>query len=192
MCVPPFFPPNWKSLVVVVLIFLLITFLLLLIKIIWSFHTINKGGGGKLPDAVENTGLFDPMELYTVTVLYFKCTFCFCRELLSQGIVTPFKLELKCWLYLEHICICCIDILSGVQPLKKRKSFLIHFYVVHDLTYCWLIATKPRWLLTSQGSALCSIRARFWCSSYMQYNTVIIIIIIIQFLLFNNIIILIL
>lgn len=141
MCVPPFFPPNWKSLVVVVLIFLLITFLLLLIKIIWSFHTINKGGGGKLPDAVENTGLFDPMELYTVTVLYFKCTFCFCRELLSQGIVTPFKLELKCWLYLEHICICCIDILSGVQPLKKKKklsnTFLCSSWLDLLLTYCY-------------------------------------------------------
>lgn len=117
-----FFPLTEKSLVVVVLIFLLITFLLLLIKIIWSFHTISKGGGGKLPDGVKNTGLLDPMELYTVTVLYFKCTFSFSGERLSQGTVTLFKLELNCWLYLGHICLCYIDILSGVWSLKKEKA----------------------------------------------------------------------
>lgn len=98
-----FFPLTEKSLVVVVLIFLLITFLLLLIKIIWSFHLISKGGGGgKLPHAVKNNGLFDPMELYTVTV-YFKCIFCFSKELFFQGVVTLLKLELKSWLYLEHV-----------------------------------------------------------------------------------------
>lgn len=116
--------------------------------IIWPFHRVLWVCSGVAREVIwsyKSTALFGPMEMYTVTVLYFKHVFLLLHRFYFF-FSPPYWIEVLCKLKLNYELYqstsLYVDILSSVRlPLKNKKLCG---------TSVRLVSTKMHWLLTSE------------------------------------------